>query len=349
MFQAITDGNPLKEWLNVAHLLEPCYDYFNFADIYKKDADTTNCVYLSLLNHQLSKANKKAQTGILDAIKLFNRRRNKATKFYSQYSKYWDDRKIEEASLQFEENAKILKKRTFEALQDISKNIIDNVVETSKRLYSQENAQSTCTHTKSSVEVATNLFQEMTGLKALNIGDECVAVVIDESALVELRQKTSLKPYSLSIATASLLELISKDNTSLLVLIDIIKSYQLPTNEPFDSVQHTDVTFIETIGLYFVNLALSPRNPLHFQTLECTTAVQTSIFFLNSLFLSVNDRISFNWIEIETFLTGKTKWDGVGFCPTMDKKIGIVLVEFSGGILWNKTKRKIDKDMKKIE
>lgn len=54
-------------------------------------------------------------------------------------------------------------------------------------------------------------------------------------------------------------------------------------------------------------------------------------------------------IEIETFLTGKTKWDSVGFCPTLDKKIGVVLVEFSGGILWNKTKKKLTNDMKKIE
>jgi hypothetical protein len=37
-------------------------------------------------------------------------------------------------SLQFEENARIIKKRTFAALQDISENIIDNVVETSKRV-----------------------------------------------------------------------------------------------------------------------------------------------------------------------------------------------------------------------
>ncbi|KAG1141130.1 hypothetical protein G6F37_008515 [Rhizopus arrhizus] len=257
--------------------------------------------------------------------------------------------KIEDASLQFEENARIIKKRTFEALQDISENIIDNVVETSKRLHSQINDGSARITRKSSIEETSALFQEMTGLKALDIDDEGIAVVMDESVLAELRQKTSFKPYSLSIATASLLELISKDNTSLLVLRDIIKSYQLPTSELFDLLQHTDVTFIETVGLYFVNLALSPRNPLHFQTLERTTAVQTSIFFLNSLFLSANDRINFNWIEIETFLTGKTKWDGVGFCPIVDKKIGVALVEFSGGILWNKTKNKIDKDTKKIE
>lgn len=72
MFQTITDDNPYKEWLNAAHLLEPAYDYFNFADIHKKDIDTTNCIYLSLLNHQLSKTTKKSQKNILSAIKLYN-------------------------------------------------------------------------------------------------------------------------------------------------------------------------------------------------------------------------------------------------------------------------------------
>lgn len=40
-------------------------------------------------------------------------------------------------------------------------------------------------------------------------------------------------------------------------------------------------------------------------------------------------------------LTDKTKWDGVGFCPTSEKKkIGLVLVEFSGGIMFNSTKKR---------
>lgn len=42
--------------------------------------------------------------------------------------------KNENASLQFEKNARIIKKRTFEALQDINENFIENIVETSKRV-----------------------------------------------------------------------------------------------------------------------------------------------------------------------------------------------------------------------
>lgn len=71
IFQTVSDDNPYKEWLDTAHLLEPSYDYFNFADIYKKDAGTANCIYLRLLN-EFSKATKKSQSNILSAIKLFN-------------------------------------------------------------------------------------------------------------------------------------------------------------------------------------------------------------------------------------------------------------------------------------
>ncbi|KAI8075668.1 hypothetical protein BDF21DRAFT_343337, partial [Thamnidium elegans] len=103
-------------------------------------------------------------------------------------------------------------------------------------------------------------------------------------------------------------------------------------NEVFDMIVHADVNFIEAVGLY------CPRNPLLFSSLERTAATQTTIMLLHNLFLSVNDLIGFNWIEVETLLTNKTKWDGVGFCPTSEKKIGLVLVEFSGGIMFNTMK-----------
>lgn len=95
-----------------------------------------------------------------------------------------------------------------------------------------------------------NFFFRMTGLKTLNLNDEGVAMVIDETLLAELKQKTSLKAYNLSKATTSLLKLISQANTSISMLRNVIKSYELPSDEPFDTVLHADVNFIETVGLY---------------------------------------------------------------------------------------------------
>ncbi|KAI8385789.1 hypothetical protein BD560DRAFT_322148, partial [Blakeslea trispora] len=104
----------------------------------------------------------------------------------------------------------------------------------------EENAQSTNNHAKSSVEDAKILFQEMTGSKTLNLDDEGVAVIVDETLLAELRQKSNLKKYSLSKATSSLLKLVSQADTSISVLRNVIKSYELPSDESFDTVLHAD-------------------------------------------------------------------------------------------------------------
>ncbi|KAI8373408.1 hypothetical protein EDC96DRAFT_572621 [Choanephora cucurbitarum] len=80
----------------------------------------------------------------------------------------------------------------------------------------------------------------MTGFKTLNLDDEGVAVIVDETLLAELKQRPNLKSYSLSKATNSLLKLISQANTSILVLKNVIKSYELPLDEPLDTALHAD-------------------------------------------------------------------------------------------------------------
>ncbi|KAG1037809.1 hypothetical protein G6F43_012780 [Rhizopus delemar] len=100
----------------------------------------------------------------------------------------------------------------------------------------QENAQSERTCSKSDVEAVTSLSQEMTGLKSLNLDDESITMVMDELVLAELKQKTNLKAYNLTKATASLSELISKNNMSISALRNAIKTNELP----FDNVLHVD-------------------------------------------------------------------------------------------------------------
>ncbi|KAI9361296.1 hypothetical protein BD770DRAFT_20188 [Pilaira anomala] len=73
MINNVDEDNPYKDWVNVAHLLDPPFDYINFADTCYLDARTTNCIYLSILNNHLLKAKKKAHGPILTAIKSFNR------------------------------------------------------------------------------------------------------------------------------------------------------------------------------------------------------------------------------------------------------------------------------------
>ncbi|KAI9361295.1 hypothetical protein BD770DRAFT_317702 [Pilaira anomala] len=173
---------------------------------------------------------------------------------------------------------------------------------------------------------------------------------MEKDSLEAIKADTTLDTYTIQETAADLLNsLITEGTKSILSLRKHIKGFKLPTNQEYDPVKHADLTFIENVVIHFIDLALSPRNPLLFKSLERTAAIHTSIFLLNSLFLSYNDKLSFSWIEVETLLTNKTKWDGVGFCPTADKKIGMVLVEMAGGILWNKGKKKAECDYKKLE
>ncbi|KAG2235418.1 hypothetical protein INT48_005768 [Thamnidium elegans] len=259
MFNDITVNHGYQEWLKTAAILDPPYDYISFSDFDEQNV---------------------------------KRKSNKDTAFSRTYSEYWKvrDERAHQSNI---------RKRTQAALQDITDNIVGSMVDSTKRLRSNN------------PETANDATDD-------NI-----------SSVVKVYEKESA-PSPTSIRS-------------------IIKSYQLPNNEVFDMIVHADVNFIEAVGLYCLNLIQSPRNPLLFSSLERTAATQTTIMLLHNLFLSVNDLIGFNWIEVETLLTNKTKWDGVGFCPTSEKKIGLVLVEFSGGIMFNSTKKKATHDESKIE
>ncbi|KAI9251697.1 hypothetical protein EDC94DRAFT_588499 [Helicostylum pulchrum] len=92
----------------------------------------------------------------------------------------------------------------------------------------------------------------------------------------------------------------------------MIKNFESSWDEEYDPVEHADELTLSKQSAF-----TSPVIPFW----SMLRKEQTTIFFLNSLFLSVNDKIAFNWIEIETLVTEKTKWDGVGFCPTIEKNL----------------------------
>lgn len=91
----------------------------------------------------------------------------------------------------------------------------------------------------------------------------------------------------------------------------------------------------------------SPSSPLLGTQLERTTAVNTTIIILSNLFIDVNDVIGFKWYEVRTHMTENRKWDGVGFSVN-NKKLTPVLTEFSGGIKFNNTVTKENRDVFKL-
>jgi hypothetical protein len=73
---------------------------------------------------------------------------------------------------------------------------------------------------------------------------------MDEDTLNELKRKTSLAVFPLTSAAKTLLDSIGEAIPSPATVRNIIRNYQLPTNEVFDTIAHADVNFIETVGLY---------------------------------------------------------------------------------------------------
>ncbi|KAL9542087.1 hypothetical protein MBANPS3_008787 [Mucor bainieri] len=211
------------------------------------------------------------------------------------------------------------------------------------------NSDSNIHSTATTLDEITSTYKGITGLQILYIDDDGVKIMLEKELLDRLTEQSTLPGLSLSSSATLLLESLNRANCDFYTYRGIIKDFKLPANERFDVVTHADLNFVETMGNHFLNLNQSPGNPLLQPTLERTAAIHTTIALLNNLFLSVNDKISFSWIEIETILTKSTKWDGVGFKTGSDKKIGYCLVEFSGGIKRNCKSNKAGHDEMKIE
>lgn len=62
----------------------------------------------------------------------------------------------------------------------------------------------------------------------------------------------------------------------------------------------------------------------------------------------MNDVIYFKWFEVESNMTGTTKWDGIGFVIDESMNLASVISEFSGGILHNSNEKKGLNDEKKL-
>ncbi|KAI7855336.1 hypothetical protein BDC45DRAFT_461847 [Circinella umbellata] len=99
--------------------------------------------------------------------------------------------------------------------------------------------------------------------------------------------------------------------------------------EAFDSILYADLIFVENVTHYFLDLIQSPRNPMQHKLLERSAAIHASIFILNTLFVSVNDKIDLQWIERQATETGPRKWDSIAFTRSKNA-LDAVLIEFSG-------------------
>ncbi|GAN11061.1 hypothetical protein MAM1_0461c10615 [Mucor ambiguus] len=100
---------------------------------------------------------------------------------------------------------------------------------------------------------------------------------------------------------------------------ELIRSYPLNMDEPFDLSVHADLNFTEAMCTHF------PRNPMQQQQLERNTAFLTTIPILHNLFIDCNDIIDMQWQSVMP-----------------------LLVELSGGIDHNSGTEKAQGDEEKM-
>ncbi|KAL0084936.1 hypothetical protein F4703DRAFT_1981830 [Phycomyces blakesleeanus] len=143
-----------------------------------------------------------------------------------------------------------------------------------------------------------------------------------------------------------ILNLISKSSASATCIKSQIRSF-IGTNNSLDESEYADYYFAESTLHHFLQMMTSPRNPILFPMKERTAAPITTIYLLHAMFLSCNDLVSFHWIERTADITGAAKWDGICF-SIKDKRLTPVLIEFSGGIHFNSTTEKEQRDESKM-
>ncbi|KAL0079575.1 hypothetical protein F4703DRAFT_1905901 [Phycomyces blakesleeanus] len=119
MYKHSNLGPNYNEWLKTAHLLDPPFDYFSFAELILKDKHVTNLIYKSILTEYVKKSNKYLNEGV-KSLKLFESRTKEDGPFGSAFKKYWIKREEERT-------VESIRKRQLEGTSNITNDIVSNM------------------------------------------------------------------------------------------------------------------------------------------------------------------------------------------------------------------------------
>ncbi|KAJ8662054.1 hypothetical protein O0I10_002386 [Lichtheimia ornata] len=116
----------------------------------------------------------------------------------------------------------------------------------------------------------------------------------------------------------------------------------------YDCDAHADFRIAKKLMHHFLDLIQAPVKILHERSLERTAACSTTIFLINTFFVSCNDTLKLKWIEVSAVSSGSVKWDGLGLavgdaCPDALPMVA----EFAGSIHTH-TKLKKNSDHAKL-
>ncbi|KAI9487796.1 MAG: hypothetical protein EXX96DRAFT_593747 [Benjaminiella poitrasii] len=119
MYNPSNLNSTYDKWLQNAHLLDPPFDYFSFADLVLKDNRITNILYVGILTKNMNTSSKHLGEGV-KALRLFESRSKGNSAFCITYETYWSKRN--EDSI-----ISSMRKRQLEGASNITNDIISSM------------------------------------------------------------------------------------------------------------------------------------------------------------------------------------------------------------------------------
>ncbi|KAJ8651361.1 hypothetical protein O0I10_013123 [Lichtheimia ornata] len=325
-------------------------DYFSFARHCQLSERDTNAHYGSILNtllkspdHQVVKLAKQAQ-------KTFQQRKGKGSNemsaFFVKYTQFWgkgdEHRDDQQQGASSSEAFSRLNKRQFDAVNDLNDIMCSTIVDNAKKL-------------KMSMDEAAELVSTLPKPNSSSImvndildWDKATKMILKETSCYKgIKKRLALEPAIRSSVFIQYIEqIVACSPTQHNLQVAIRTSPVSPAD--YDCYAHADFRIAEKLMHHFLDLIQAPVKILHERSLERTAACSTTIFLINTLFLSCNDTLKLKWIEVSVEPSGSVKWDGLGLAVDDGCSGAVPMVaEFAGGIRTH-TKLKKNSDHAKL-
>ncbi|OAD71242.1 hypothetical protein PHYBLDRAFT_170619 [Phycomyces blakesleeanus NRRL 1555(-)] len=329
MFEKVKNSHIYEDWVKTAHLLDPVFDYISFVDLANVDKDLTNVSYLKRRESEFTESIRNQRLQVVEKLnadtseKITSVSKKLIVRYVSAQLLLHHSHHSHQYAYQFHQPQFHPRKESSpKNTNDIgNKKFLANII-----------------------HAVNGICDELPDDLVISIDDKginkLVKSYLGEQRFQSLESNTGLPEHSLTPPCQKLLDLINNAPPSPVVIRKIIRKSTLG-DEIFNFIVHSDLNFAETTITHFLNLMMSPCNPLVHQTLERTAATFTTVTIINNLFFANNDIINLACIqkkkvillgrfEKEVWTAGNTKWDGVALA-VKDKTVAPVLIEFSGG------------------
>ncbi|KAL7312716.1 hypothetical protein PS15m_008448 [Mucor circinelloides] len=348
-------------WLLTAGQLSPAYDYFDFANTFDGNQRCLNRWYGNAMKKALEDAKEADKFEIAQKINEFNGRNTENTAFFKRYQEYWSSRNSNELQERIAKRQRRAAESSNEEACSAFETIIKKIAAAASGNEAVNNSSadedsdsvraSSSSANHSSQDSKEKVTEDLENYSFDELGEKFIfldkdSIQHNETAQI-LAGPTKLPIKPLTHDCRLLLNKLANCAPSTRLMRELIRSYPLTMEEPFDLSIHADLNFTEVMCTHFLNLMDSPRNPMQQQQLERNTAFLTTIPILHNMFIDSNDIIDMQWIEKQTPLTGDVKWDGVAFL-IKNKLVTPLFVELSGGIDCNSGAEKARGDEEKM-